>query len=541
MRSENFVDRRLYSVFTLELPSLSGRARVRAAREELARWYPESIDAKTLVMAKNGRAGHWLALVFETNFEADRKNDPLSLSTLAALKIAAGSGKAAGEMALVTEKWIEYLAFDSGSLTFSAVRERKACPPEVQLEKDIVDMFGAAETPVYVLAGDNLERVLSPLKRSDVSCYPAAIPSYRRKRLAAVFAAAVLLAAAIIFGAGLAEQKHLVSEAARRERFEREELARKEAEQLETLAALENEYSAAAAQRFAPVYRCLQVLASSFNGGIRIVTAEFREGNFRVEGEGINSLAALENLERNPQIADVTPHTVLWTRGEERFSLSGTVLAPPVPRPAALTAGEKIIWYGDELRRLRTARKENGSAGAAAETARTLLETNGCRVKSIRFLQEHSAASDGRPSADAGKLECGFTAQPYALVAVLAALEHDGLSPSAVSLSTRRSADGIDAVLILDGLESKTEHGGVYVPREAPSDARIAALYQTPVQRARAAGGPAQNNFVFKAEPASNDPLPQSGDYLGFIEIGDSPRITYVKDSNGKVRRADEN
>ncbi|MDR2181213.1 MAG: hypothetical protein LBN92_00875, partial [Treponema sp.] len=345
MRSENFVDRVLYSVFPLELPSLSRKARVRAAREELARWYPESIDDKTLVVAKNGRAGHWLALVFETDCETekndrknDRENDPLSLSTLAALKIAADSGgTAVREMALVTEKWIEYLAFDSGRVTFSAVRERKECPLEVQLEKDIADMFGSAGTPVYVLAGDDLERALSPLKRSAVSCYPQALPSYRRKRLAAVFAAALLLAAAVIGGAELAGQKQLVSEAARRERFAREELARKEAEQLETLAALESEYADAVSRRFAPVYRCLQVLASSFDGGIRIVTAEFREGNFRVEGEGINSLAALENLERNPRVANVKPHTVVWTRGGERFSLSGTVLPPPAPRPAAVT------------------------------------------------------------------------------------------------------------------------------------------------------------------------------------------------------------
>jgi hypothetical protein len=533
VKVEDFVDRRSFHVFSVELPSLSRRNRAKAVREELERFYPEPLETKTIIAAKNGAKGRYLACVFNS---IEKKN-PLTLSTLAVLQIA---GSSSGKMALVTDNWIEYVSFEQGSLTFTAVRERNECPLDAQIEKDTADMFGADNAGVRFLSGDELDRILHTVKRRAVSCYPFLLPSCRRKWLLAAFCVPVFLAAAVFFLHGFIEQKQIAAERARQEYALIKEKEEKQIALEKKLSVLEEQYARINQESRASVYQCLETIAASLEGGIQIIFSEFKRGTFRIEGKGQNVLSALEKLEKNPRIGNVVLNTVSWEKDSLAFSAAGTVAIASAANPKGLLTEEKIAWYEVRMADFNVSQSAPPGASAAARAARLLLEENGCRIKLIRFLprQETAEAEKDNPG-DILKLECSFSSGAKSLVASVAGAENANSFFSADSLSTRNRGAEIDSVLVLS---CRIAQNSKKLPAETVPVARIAALYQIPLIPApanqRVNELPVKNNLVFMPV-TEKPPAPSDSAYLGFIEIEDSSRITYLKDRDGKIRRGD--
>ncbi|MDR1390300.1 MAG: hypothetical protein LBJ31_10050 [Treponema sp.] len=527
MRGEDFIDRRRYSVFVLGEAAGSRREKEAARGDELAGWYPGTLDGKTIVRRRNGKGV--VAFVFEGD---DLENDPLILSTLAALRLAGKKDRV--NIALAGKDWIEYVTAERGMLVMSTVRARNGSLL-LQTSKDRLRVYGDGETlcvygdenEIPLDGGDllsfmSLETALGRIGREGVSAAPQKLPAVRVRRRCIAAAAVLSLVCAVIAGRAIVAEEQKRAEAERMTALAESERRREAEEFAVYLASLEAEYNELAKNKTAGVYETLSVLASAISPAVHLVSTEVKDGAFHIEGVCSDALAAFGELEAHGRIGNAVLYQVTYEGGAERFSSGGTVA--PVPS-AAFSGGELAAFYENALRRLKTEKARSKSAAGAGLAAERLLLLHGARIKSLRYTT----------AGGAWQIEASATVASEALVRLLEDSEDPRFPLQVTSLSARNKGAGIEVLIVFTAPETEAPKSGF----GAGENWQIAALYRTapaaPVQRPVVESG-GTGGMLLSTETAASGT--GAGDYLGFIEVEGSGRYTYVKDTvSGEIRR----
>jgi hypothetical protein len=542
----------------MELPPLSQKEREQAVLNRLRGWYPGKLDDKYIVILPNGKRNAYLALVFEDSL----RDDPLSISTLAAVKLCK---KGRQNCVIVWDGWVEYLILEEGRVLSSMVtsaeeqlseqlavhavewfssngtsRADTAEPVEKKQESLIKVFCAAADCPAEaaVVAGDfifyyvALEKTFLPFSRSSWSCFPERLPEVRRRRrLFAIVAgvAAVILMIVVRDWYGQREAEN----AARRETARRNamEMAEQKARE-DRLAALKEAWEEQLKEQYVGVYATIETLASCLSPAIRLSSATVKEdGSFRLEGSTADAIAALEDLQTHPETRNATIGTIIWDGRLERFTVNGTVERLPLLPEEYLAADEKITWYETVLANSVKNGAMPETAATAAQQIRDLLERHHLNITRFRYLDAQGGWA----------IECAVSGTGIQVVQALKEADTTG-SMRITALETRNRQNGLDAVITFF-TRGPGERYQFRNYEAHPSIARIASLYGTLPGHSSATPVPVQQitETGLPAIPPQITSLSGSLEYVGFIGTADGKRFIYVKDTkSGELYRLTE-
>ena len=548
-----FIPRPEYHVIQLELPLLSKKEREKAGLNKLGGKFPGRLDDKYIVFHPNNKRGNYLALVFNNVL----RGDPLSISTLAASKLCK---KGLRYCVIACDNWIEYLTLDDGIVESSMVclsdgqlsdqlaaqaAQWFGLAEKSQTEKPVIEVFcassqcpakGITETAAAAIRFSILEKALASYPRSKWSCFPGRLPQIKRRNrlLVVLFCIAVGIMAYFIYD--FYKQKE--AELSIRRQAE-QELVLKNAEQKsreQRLALLKTAWDEQLAEQRVGVYKTMETLASCLSPAIRLFSTTIKEsGDFRLEGNSANVIAALEALQSHPNVQNAVIGTIVWERGIERFTVNGKVEQQPALPEEYLTDEEKITWYETSITNSIKNITMPETSAVASGNIKNLLERHKLSITRFRYLNSH----DNR----GWEIECAVSGSG---IRIIEALKEADMTDSlrVTSLETRNRQDGIDAVITFfvygPGEEQRRR-----TYEDHPSLAKIAALYGLPPV---AAVQPAK----IQPQPVITTPRQQpsipvtasfsgSLEYIGLIETDGKRNNIFVKETNsGELYRLTE-
>ena len=558
-----FIPRSEFQVFPVELPPLSRKEREKAAVNKLRGIYPATLEDKFIVIHPNGNRGAYLLMVFNENL----KFDPLSISTLAAVKLCKKNNR---NCIIACDGWLEYLVLEEGRVVSSMVyaietnlvdqlteqteqwlgctqsqeeeipvKEKAAMAIEVFCLKSDIPSNTPVRNGDYIFYFNDIEKALLSHPRSSWSCFPKRLPQVKRRRRLFTFAACLALITATIFFQGWYKNRE-AEIAARREAERRSALEAEEIRAMEErLALLQLAWEEQLASQNIGVYASLEVLASSLSPAIRISSASIKEdGSFRLEASSTDAIAALLSLQGHPEINNAVIGTIVWDGSLEQFTVSGTVVKAPLMPRLNLSSLEKIAWYEKVLTNFTQYTNMPETAAAAAANVRGILERHRLIITRFRYLDT---------DIDNGWIiECSISGAGIQLVELL--LEADTLDFLHITtLETRNRQNNIDAVVTFfvhgPGSEKFRKDYETH-----PSTARIAALYGTLPERFIVVPLDIPEPAISGLPPSTAVPALDSTppvfngsevlEYVGFIGITDGRRYIYVKDTrSGELLR----
>jgi hypothetical protein len=334
--------------YIVELPPMSEERAEAALRYRLDSLYPGDRETARIDYVRNGAKGrgYLLFAVEESALEACRaeaKGRALLSSSLVALEL---SPRGASSILFWTASWASLDLFESGALIESR-RIPRGAAPEDDLRRLLPMQAGEGRRTTLVLASDTegdralvekaldelgvkdrrtlaLADALSRVRLSRASVFPLRPRSRRARAFALAVGLCLDLLLAVLLAARYASGRE--AELARlREEYLR--LQRKNGEALrlvDEIAAKERRYEILSADEVPDMYAAVASLASGAGRGCRILSLVFKEGDFRMEAEGVDALTSLAALEASGDFEAVKLHeSSPGAGGLARFAISG--------------------------------------------------------------------------------------------------------------------------------------------------------------------------------------------------------------------------
>ena len=550
-----FIPRSEYQVFPLELPPLSKKEKEQAVQNKLRALYPGKLEDKYIVIRPNGKRGSYLVFVFNDSM----RNDPLTISTLAACKLCR---KGRRNCVIAFDNWIEYLVLEDGRVlsslvTFIAGRLEDQLADNVEIwfdsseysqtettpKKNLVEVFCAAddcpdgllnETESFIIKYTSLEKALVPFPRYSWSCFPDRLKQVKlRRRVYAV--SAFVFAVILAFCIRNWHEKKDAEKAAQREasRLAALEAAAQRALE-ERLSNLKEAWERQLLEQRVGVYATMETLASCLSPAIRLSSASMKDdGSFRLEGNSIDAIKALKSLQDHPEIQSADIGTIVMDEGTERFTANGVVKQRLLSPGNNLTDIEKITWYEDAMSDSWRSEAAPETAAAAAEQIRELLKKHRLAFTRFRYLEAHGGWA----------IECTLSGTAVQFVQALKEVDESApyTSMSITGLETRNRQNGLDGVLTFF-VRGPGENNQSREYDEHPSVAKIAMLYGMPQVRPAVPEQPQQmaEIKVIETNPTESEYF-GTLEYVGFIEASDGRHHIYIKDTDtGELFRLTE-
>lgn len=536
-----FLSRPSYQVFPLELPPLSKKERDKVVKNKLRGLYPGNLENKLIVTRPNRKRGSYLSFIFND----DLKDDPLSVSTLAALKFCK---KGKRYCVIAWENWIEYLVLEDGRVLSSSVtfmehqlKEQVATNAEkwfgIAEDKILIEVFcepnkcpsnSFIETGTFDIKFIPIEKDTLMYSIPACSCFPGRLPQVKLRRRILSVVCIVLTVIALINIRSWYIQREAEREAQREaNRLMQLELAEQRARE-ELLNNLREAWENKIAEQQIGVYSTMEVLASCLSPAIRLLSASVKEdGSFRLEGTATDAIAALKDLQEHPRINNADIGTIVLDGRADRFTVNGTVEQQLLLPKEDLSDMEKIAWYEAVL--VTDTKYENlpETAAEAAQQIRDLLRKHRLSITRYRYLEAQKGWA----------IECVLSGTAIQLIQVLKEVDDMGQNASmrTTALETRNRNITVDITItfFVRG-PGEANHDRDY--EENPSVLKIARLYGAPPARAPAAAGE-------RLPATANTPVVYSSwmEYVGLINGSDGKRYIYIKDNrSGDIFRLSE-
>ena len=527
-----FLPRPSYQVFPLELPPLSKKERDKVVKNKLRGLYPGNLEDKLIVTKPNKKRGAYLAFVFDGSLQ----NNPLSVSTLAAVKFCK---KGKRYCVIAWENWIEYLVLEDGRVLSSTVTLM-----EYQLKEQIIShaakWFGTTEkkilievfcqankcpsklfieTETFAVQFRAMEKDTMLYSISAWSCFPERLPQVKLRRRVLAITCIILTIVTFFIVRSWYIQREAEREAQREvNRLMVLELAEQKARE-ELLNNLRIAWENKLDEQKIGVYATMETLASCLSPAIRLLSASIKEdGSFRLEGTASDAIAALKDLQEHPRINNADIGTIVLDGRIERFTVNGIVERQSLFPEDDLTIMEKIAWYETVL--IYTAENETmpETAAEATQQIQDLLRKHRLSATRYRYLEAQGGWA----------IECTVSGTAIQLVQVLK--EADDYSHHAsmriITLETRNRQNTVDGTIVFF-VRGPGEPNYDRDYEENTSVARIARLYGAPPARAVTQ----IQQSVLETPPIASMPVSSWIEYVGLINGADGKRYIYVKDN----------
>jgi hypothetical protein len=388
--------RTAYSLFTVTIPHLKGKALKNAVHNYLVGLYPGELDNKPVAIKKNGvKKGSYLVFVLEHG----EIRKPLPVSTLFVIKRFSAETVQA---VFVFDDWIEFLLIEKGTLVKSEVKSRI----NIDLAKALEQFFGSNAGTVNVFCakedfetlGNEVQEHLLSIHDADKELKKLSVDSYslfenlskRKKVKKCLFGIAALLA---VLGIVLVfyHSKKAVEEDIARDLLFREALEKQleeERKNTQQLAGLRQRYDDIAARKTAGPYETADVISKCLGEKAGIISLTIQDGFFTIEVRAKDSLEVLEAFERNRKVRNPVLRQIHPAGSGERFTLSGTVLPeieevnPFLPIIEQIALLERFIGKQE----LFLQKAGNMSPSAFGANIRSLLKKQGCVINTYQYF-----------------------------------------------------------------------------------------------------------------------------------------------------------
>ncbi|QQO10747.1 hypothetical protein [Breznakiella homolactica] len=538
---EDIIPRTAYSLFTVDIPRLSGKDLAAAVRNYLHGVYPGDIERAVIAVRKNSPKKYsYLVYVFDESFAGK----PLPVSSLLVKQCLK---KQDADVLYIGDTWTEQIRIEQGVLCGSTVKRRD--------DKDLTDKIhrlyadGKARVAVFCTEGDtslikkncfkyeytlyNLEKELRAAGPRGTALFTELTPEWRQRRVLLV-----LLGLSILFAGtslGYQYKQHLDAESADIRRAQelsdrKNEEARREAQRL---AELRQEYALLAAEQKAGPYEIAEVISDCLDGRTQILSATIKENFFQFDAYAPDSLAVLESFEQHPRVRDSRLQQIRPSGSRERFTVSGSVVPVTEIADTGASAADQIAALERITAEMRGRNRGAGpfSASVFGARIRSMLEKSGCLINSYQYLHGDS----GR------EMEFSIRARSVRFFGFLqeASLGTEGWEFSLVQIRNLAPQDALDVVIRVkpDAAMDFTVPqavpqpvGGAYLPKPIAAISRN--YYSAPaLPPAPAAAAPPPPPEPKKTETAS------WLEYLG--DVGDAAgESIYIKNTRtGQILR----
>jgi hypothetical protein len=532
----------------MTLPKLSKKERINAINNRLGTLYPGTINDKILVCLKNGAANK-STLVFL--FNNSLKNNPLMLSTLVVCRMFT-TGK--HYVIFSGSTWLEYLILEDGELLFSSVVNRGGTQLSEIIYTSALDTFGENCLKIDVLCKANeitdsenisevtieyfaFEDFFTSISRSKISCYPGLLNEIKTRNFVFSIFLFILLGVAGTFTFRFLEERNEIQKELKQEQLRKEVLEKNEKQGLEMLAALENEYAVLLSERSEPIYGVFEVLSSSLNPDIRVISVGIADNNFNMEAVSSNPLFGVKKLLAHPQVREMEIQTLTVENNYDRISLKGIIIPKPPESEHFETMKSKIEWYEKQISSYKNHRTEKKveNIAAAGEMARKIFNETGCTLKNIRYTD-----------VDAGyNIECSIESSSLSLINVCKLADKPDFPLELKSIQTRNRypENRIDTTLVFyaaltdDSSIKKIDNG--YLNQD-PS--QIASIYYRRFENINTQDDPViteapeQLPMIARISPAEDQ---KWFELVGTVEKSSGERFVYIKDTRtGEIKRS---
>jgi hypothetical protein len=533
----DILDRTSFSLFIIDIPHLRGQELHKAVQNYLVGLYPDNLEQYIVLVRKNGRK-KWSYLVFILKKTIIKK--PLPVSTLFISRRFSGKDS---RVIYCNGGWIEFIQLSKEGLVKSAVKLRE----DFNFEENIRDFFGpdlkdidifcteserifiSGLNPQYKITIHALEKELGKLPKYKVSLFEQYSGEKKlQKVLLFIFIAGLLAGAGRMF---YQYRKSIEEETIRNRQSQEARQRQIEAEQREQqrLIELQTRYNSLVEGKTAGPYETAEVISGCFNERGRIQSLTIKEGDFQLEAYAPDALAVLSAFEKDKKIRNPMLQQIHPLNGEERFSISGTVL-PAIGRiEPDLPVKEKIVILENAIAEMESVL--NGRAGISPSlfgvNIRSLLLKWGCTIQSYQYLSIQ----------DKGEIEFSINVSSGRFFSFLreASLNDTEWIFTLVQIRNLAPQNSLDIVFRVnsDALVTETldlpliqEEDG----RQPPDISLISRRFYIPPP-------PAPPRVIMEPPPAEPPPPPQKAEpaswleYLGTVSDNTDSQFIYVKNT----------